>query len=330
MTTARQFDLVVVGDANPDLILRGDLRPRFGQVEQLLDAADLVLGGSAAIVAAGAARLGLATGIVSRVGADQFGESVVAQLRERGVDVQSITRDPAYPTGLTVVLAEPDDRAILTLLGAIPTLRPKQVTDEVLTSTRHVHVAAYFLHPHLAAGLPQLFARAHRAGCTTSLDTNWDPAERWDGVREALVETDVFLPNTAELLAVASPLASTSSPSLPCPDEEQLALWHDAAAKLAVNGTLVVVKAGERGAFAVGAAARASAPALQVDVVDTTGAGDSFDAGFLTAWLEGRPLTQCVQWAAAAGSLSTRAAGGTEAQATVAEVMQHAEIESVR
>lgn len=295
------FDVLVVGDANPDLVLRGDVRPRFGQEEQLLSAADLVLGGSAAITAAGCARLGLRTGLLARVGDDIFGAFTRERLRERGVEL--LVPAGPVPTGLSVILSAPDDRAILTLPGAIPTLRPEDVTDELLGAARHVHVASLFLQPALAAGLAGVFARARARGVTTSLDTNWDPSGRWDGVGEILAATDVFLPNTAELLAVT-----------------RQSDVDTAAAALVGAGTTVVLKDGARGARAWWPGGECKAPGLPVDVVDTTGAGDSFNAGFLAARRSGRPVPDAVAWAAAAGSLSTRAAGGTAAQATADEV----------
>jgi len=202
----RDLDVLVVGDANPDLVLRGDVVPRFGQAEQLLDAADLVLAGSAGIVAAGTARLGLRTALVAHVGRDLFGQLVVSALAERGVDVTGLHVEDDVPTGLSVVLSAPDDRAILTRLGALTRLDPDAVGDDLLARARHVHVASWFLLPGLASRGAGLLARARAAGCTTSLDTNWDPARRWAGVREALAVTDVLLPNEAELVALAGAL----------------------------------------------------------------------------------------------------------------------------
>ena len=144
----------MVGDANPDLVLRGDVAPRWGQAEQLLDSADLTLGGSAAIVAAGAARLGLRTALVARVGADLLGEQVLAWLRAREVDVSRVAILPTESTGLSVILSGAEDRSILTLPGAIPLLQPADVDDATLEAVRHVHVASFFLQPTLAAGLP--------------------------------------------------------------------------------------------------------------------------------------------------------------------------------
>jgi ribokinase len=296
------FDVLVVGDANPDLVLRGDVRPRFGQAEQLLTAADLVLGGSAGITAAGCARLGLGTALLAAVGDDVFGTVTREFLESRGVRLIAATTK-GVPTGLSVILSEPDNRAILTLPGTIPALRPADVTDELLRQARHVHVSSLYLQPELAAGLAGVFARAKGHGLTTSLDTNWDPAERWASIGDILAHTDVFLPNANELLAVTG--AAT-------PD--------DAAARLVAAGTTVVMKDGPRGGRAWWPGGECAAPGRRMEVVDTTGAGDSFNAGFLAARLDGQPMPAAVAWAAAAGSLSTRAAGGTAAQATLAEL----------
>ncbi len=150
-------DVLVVGDANPDLLLTGDTVPRFGQAEQLLDAADLVLGGSAGIVACGLAQLGIRTALAAVVGDDAFGGIVLDRLGAAGVDVSAITTDPDRATGLSVILSQPHDRAILTLPGTIPALTADAVREACARlRPRHVHIASYFLQPALAAALPSL------------------------------------------------------------------------------------------------------------------------------------------------------------------------------
>jgi ribokinase len=302
--TADRSRVLVVGDLNPDLVLVGDVVPRFGQAEQLLDAAELVIGGSAGIAAHGLARLGRPVSLVAAVGADLFGTQVCGQLAAAGVAVEHVLRRPGVPTGLSVVLSGGDDRAILTLPGAIPTL----TVDEVLrslsrlagTGVTHVHVCSLFLQPGLMAGVNRLLVEASSLGLTTSLDTNGDPARRWQGVQELLPLLDVLFPNRAEVIALGQ-------------DDDP----YVAGARLADHGPLIVVKNGALGAFAVTAAGeRLEVSGEPVAAVDATGAGDSFDAAFLDAWLDDLPLAECVRRAVVAGALSVRALGGTAGQAT--------------
>ncbi|HRE27240.1 MAG TPA: carbohydrate kinase family protein, partial [Anaerolineales bacterium] len=126
-TDHRELDVLVVGELNADLILRGPITPAYGQVEQLLDDATLAIGSSSAIFACGVARLGLKVGFIGKVGDDLFGRFMVDSLRERGIDTRGIQVDPSVKTGLTVILSRDDDRALLTYLGSIAALRPDLV-----------------------------------------------------------------------------------------------------------------------------------------------------------------------------------------------------------
>jgi sugar/nucleoside kinase (ribokinase family) len=295
------YDLLVIGDANPDVILTGDVTPEFGQIEKIVESGCMTIGGSASIVAAGAARLGLRTALVAVVGDDLLGHAQIAALRDRGVDTSSVKVDPSRPTGLGLVLSQGDDRAILTAVGTIDALSADMVDRELLGRSRHVHVASYFLQPHLRPGLPDLLRAARAAGASTSLDTNWDPSGSWDAaLEETLPLVDVFLPNLAEACALTG-----------MTDAEA------AVERLARTADTVAVKLGADGALARQGANHATAEPISVDVVDTTGAGDSFDAGFLFGRLQGWPLDRSLALACACGSLSTQAVGGVDAQPTL-------------
>lgn len=299
------LDLLVLGDANPDLILTGDVEPVFGQTEKLVEDADLVVGGSGAITACAAARLGLRVAFVGVLGRDVFGRFMLEALTERGVDVSRCVTDPDRPTGLSVILSRREDRAILTSVGSIADLRAELVDDELLGAARHVHVSSYFLQDALRPALPALFERAHAAGATTSVDPNWDPAERWDaGLLPLLARTDVFLPNSVEARAITAV------------DDVDVA-----AQTLAERGTVVAMKSGKGGGLAIAGDETVRTGSIPAAVVDTTGAGDAFDAGFLAGRLAGWPLGRCLALAVACGSLSTRAIGGTGAQPTMEEAL---------
>ncbi len=302
------FDLVVVGDANPDVVVRG--APRllpYGQRERLVDSGDLVLGGSGAITACGAARLGLRTAFVGRVGADAAGDFALAAMARRGVDVRACVVDHEHPTALTVVLVDGVDRSILTAPGCLPFSSLDDLDHDLVATARHVHVSSYFLQPRLTATLPAWFAALREAGIGTSMDTNDDPSGAWDSaVRNSIAHTDVILPNEEEAIALVG-----------C-EPGDLA---EACRRLATMSRLPVVKRGANGGWAWRDGRAVSVPGLPVEPVDTVGAGDSFNAGFIAGLLSGLGDVGALRLATACGSLSTLAAGGTAGQPTLGEAM---------
>ena len=307
MKSTRTIDVLVLSEINPDLVLTGGEsgEPVFGQVERLLAGAELTIGGSGTIFASGAARLGLRTVVVGLVGDDPFGAFITEQLRQHGVDTAGVVVSPSVPTGLTVILNRGEDRAILTHPGAMSAMTTDLVDASLVARARHIHVSSYFLQTGLQPGLPSLLRSFRAKGGTVSLDTNWDPAERWaDGVHELLTDVDVILPNEAEACA----LAGTDD-------------LEEAAAILARTVPQVVVKRGRRGAYAQFGNERITSPSIVVDVADTTGAGDSFDAGYVHSLLLDLAPLDRLRMAAVCGALSTRALGGTAAQATLEEAL---------
>jgi sugar/nucleoside kinase (ribokinase family) len=303
------FDILVAGEINPDLILSGNVVPVFGQVEKLVTQARLAIGSSAAIFACGAARLGLRVGFIGVCGEDVFGRFMLEQMGKRSVDVKNVIRIQDGETGLSVILNRGTDRAILTFPGLIGALTEGDIPDDLLRRTRHLHVASYFLQTLLQPSLPQLFARAHHFNASTSLDTNWDPAGEWTRVRELLPLVDVFLPNGAEARAITG-----------LDDTVQTALV------LARYAGTAAVKLGSDGAVGAQGERVVRSPALAVHVEDTVGAGDSFDAGFLCGYLNGWDLEDSLHLGAICGSLSTRSAGGTDAQPNLGEARSYLKI----
>jgi sugar/nucleoside kinase (ribokinase family) len=157
-------------------------------------------------------------------------------------------------------------------------------------------MSSLFLQRQLLPHVPDLFRRMKASGLTTSLDTNDDPDDRWEGIEEILPHVDILLPNEREAKKIARA------------DDLETAL-----SQLAQKVPTVVVKMGASGAVAVRDGQRFSAPAVPVTVVDPVGAGDSFDAGFLHQFLRGADVTTCLAYGNLCGAFSTTDCGGTEA-----------------
>jgi sugar/nucleoside kinase (ribokinase family) len=296
--------VLVAGEINPDLILQGYRSFPAPGKEVLVDDFVMTLGSASAICAMGLARLGRPVGFTGKVGADPWGDYCLETMAAAGIDVTRVHRDRDLKTGVTVSISSPRDRALVSFLGAMGALAGEDLPDGVFAGFGHLHVSSYFLQEKLRPSLRDVFSRARRRGLTTSVDPGFDPTERWGkDLLEALSEADVFLPNEVELAA----LSGTS-------DVEQ------ALARLDNGHTRIVAKLGAKGCVAREGGRLLRAEALPVQPVDTTGAGDSFNAGFLHAWLDGRPLAECLRWGAACGSLSTRGVGGSGRQADAREV----------
>ena len=299
-----RWDLLVIGELNVDIIATGLERlPELGK-EILAPSLELRMGSSSAICAAAASKLGLRVGFVGKVGDDLFGRFVVERLQELGVDTGPIIVDPSIRTGATIAISTPQDRGFVTYLGSIAALTPEEVDHNLFEQARHVHSSSFFLQQGLQPGYPHLFAAARMRGCTTSLDTGYDPLERWDSTLwDTLRQADIFLPNEVEAPAItgrADPRA--------------------AAEVLAEVVPTVVVKLGGGGALARQGERCVQVSAFPVEVIETTGAGDTFNAGFLTAWLKGLTLEESLTLGVAAGSLSVTKVGGSEGAPTLEEM----------
>jgi sugar/nucleoside kinase (ribokinase family) len=300
----RIMKILIAGEMNPDLVLRNaSAFPEPGK-EVLVDDLLMTVGGSSANCAVGLARLGNQVTFATKIGQDVWGDFCLESMKAEGVDTSLMIRDPALKTGITVAVTSIKERAFITYLGSIAALQPEDVPEAQFGSFRHFHVGGYYLQEALRRGLKKLFVAAHRQGLTTSLDCGYDPSEKWGAeILDTLAEVDVFLPNESEVCAISrrrDPIEGLRA--------------------LSGGRTLVVAKLGPDGCAALEGSQLRFVPSFQVRVVDTTGAGDSFDAGFLHAWLNRRPLVECLRFGTACGALSTRGMGGTTTQPTAHEV----------
>jgi sugar/nucleoside kinase (ribokinase family) len=291
-------DISIAGEINLDLIMYG--LPQVMAVERELLGTDfqLTLGSSSAILAHNLAVLGASVGFVTLVGEDPLGKIALDRLGASGVDLSRVRVRPGTTgTGVTLVLPHGNKRHILTYLGTMAELSLGDIDVDYLKSAGHFHLSSLFLLRSLEPDLPALFRELKSAGMTISLDTNDDPSDQWGGVLpELLTYVDLLLPNESEACRLAN------KPTV-----------QEAIEELAHRVPWVAVKCGPRGSLVSTGGKLVSAPGVLVQPVDTIGAGDSFNAGFLFGWLKGWPPAQCAYAGNITGALSTLRVGGTEA-----------------
>ncbi|HMH11830.1 MAG TPA: carbohydrate kinase family protein [Edaphobacter sp.] len=291
------FDITIAGELNLDLILYGLPAEMHTERELLANDFCVTLGSSSAIVAHNAANLGARVAFTTLVGTDDFGRLAIDRLRAAGVDISRAVQHNTIATGVTILLPHGDQRHILTFPGTIPELTVANLDFDFLLQARHFHISSLYLQKGLQIGLSDLLNRLKQAGLTISLDTNDDPENRWGGpLTEILPYIDVFMPNEDEICRMTN-----------CGDLD------NAIQALAIEIPTIVVKRGSHGARIYEHGLAVDVAPLNVVPVDTIGAGDSFDAGFLRAYLLSKDTVTCARAGNITGALSTQASGGTEA-----------------
>jgi sugar/nucleoside kinase (ribokinase family) len=290
--------VIVIGELNIDAVASGLIEePRMGR-EILASDFQLTLGSASAIFACGVAKLGHGVTFVSKVGADDFGEFCLAELRKAGISTRHVSREKNLKTGVTISLSTHKDRALVTYPGSIAAMGSEHIKRSWLKGHKHLHMTSYFLQTRLQPSFPEFFRDAREMGLSTSFDPNSDPSNVWgDSINSVFAYTDVLFLNEEEALQLTrAPNAKT------------------ALGTLSDKVACVVIKLGRRGAIAVKEGAISSAAGFIVDSKDTTGAGDSFAAGFVSSYLRGESIAECLRTGNACGALSTLQAGGTGGQ----------------
>ena len=311
----KSYDIVTAIDVCVDLLVFDEVFDlEFGQKEKLIKDYQLELGGSAAIFACQTAKLGLRTTGPGVYGKDFFGYFFRDKLERSGVETHYLKCRESVKTALGIAFCRSDDRAILTYPGTINADGLEGKLLELAENTRHLHIGSYYLAENLQPWYKRIVKKAKSMGATVSLDTNWDPDEQWNsGVWEILPSVDVFLPNENEIKAL------TGKSTL----EEALNV-------LGPIIPVIVVKQGERGAVVYHEHRMTQVHSIDVEIVDTVGAGDSFNAGFLYGFLNGYNLETCLQIGSICGGMCTTKVGGVEGQITIDKLHQQLEISSSR
>ncbi len=294
MKNVKKLDAMVAGDLFMDIVMSGfAFWPQPGQ-ESVASHYCREIGGGAAITAAGLAKLGSRTGVLGVVGHD--GAWLVDRLRRIGVDTAGIAYDLHEPTAFTVAVTSPEDRSFFTYLGAnhrFPEILMEAATEHLLAHARHVHLGCA---PDLDS-IVELLPALRQNECSISLDVGWHHQWLTDSRSiGVLPQVDIFFPNELEGAAMTG--------------EQEPAEMLKAFANAGAN--IVALKLGSQGSALLWKGAVLMGDPYPVEAVDTTGAGDCFDAGFLHAWLKGEPPETCLRVGTICGALSTLSLGGLE------------------
>lgn len=296
--TENKPDVIVIGELNVDIILNDiESFPVIGK-EIIANKMSVTLGSSSAIFASNLSSLSPDVAFIGKIGKDNFAQVVLSTLERKNVNTSHIIESTSLSTGATLVLNYDQDRAMVTYPGAMTDLCLEDIDFGFLSRARHMHFSSCFMQPGIRKDISTLFRKAKELGLTTSLDTQWDPEEKWDlPLEELLPYVDIFLPNFQEFKFL------TRSNTV-----------EDGIRKIQHFAHYIIIKNGSDGAMAWNGKELIIQPAfINNNVVDCIGAGDSFNAGFIKDFINKKPVKKCLETGALIGAINTTRAGGTDA-----------------
>lgn len=289
----KPYDAIVIGDANIDLVVAGcEEIPGPGQ-EVFVPNMTLHVGGGAALFSLALAKLGLKIAFNGILGEDGFGQFVRNQFSLYGIDTRYIRSSRKNNTGISIAINPEKDRSFITYAGTNSEISLKELDMDSVSSGRHVHLTGYrgsYNHREYV----DMTRKIRALGLTTSLDVGWDDTGEWyDGIFELMGEVDVFFMNEVEAMNYTG-RSST----------------EDCLRELSRHSRHIVLKLGSKGAVAAVGGTTTYRSGFPVTVKDTTGAGDSFNAGYIYGFLSGQDTEQCLLYANACGAMSVSQYGG--------------------
>ena len=301
--------ILCVGQLVADIIAAGVDYENLGSDTELVDDISIQNGGDCMNTAISLSRLGCEVVLCGKVGADLLGDFLTQKLCANGIDTRGLSVDHEVSTSSVVALVNHEgQRVFLYNGGSNEKLTADDVDPGLLTECGHLHIGGTYLLPGLdGAGAARLLKNAQMQGKTTSMDVTWDTSGRWFSVIEpCLPFLNLFMPSESE----ASKITNHTSP-------EEMAKF------LLANGVeTAIIKLGEKGAYIENAAGGFCQPAYSVPVVDTTGAGDAFVAGFLSRYTAGADLRECARIATGAAAHCIGAIGATTGVPDIVTVEQ--------
>ncbi len=300
--------LLAIGDINVDIMMGGLASLPQVDREITCQSFEITMGSSAAIFAVAYACLGGKISFLGLAGQDAYGDFMLDGMKRFGIATDLVRRTDHVKTGVTVNLIYQHTRSQVTYPGTIAEFSGSDIDEQVFRGFDHVHFAGPYQQTRFRPDITRLLQLAKGLGMTASLDPQWDATECWEYMDEWLPLLTYLFVNEDE----AQSIAGTS-------DVEEACIW------LAARTRQALVKAGAAGVYLVGTGKLVQVPGIPVEVADTTGAGDTFDAAFLFERLESAAeLTEAAAFANAAAARSCRFVGGVGARSSYQDVVAFA------
>ena len=293
----KEWDVFVFGDANIDMNIPNVKHlPCAGQ-EELVDTMKTFVGGGAALFTLGLGRLGMHCAFQGVIGDDLYGEFILQEFKEKNIDTRFVSKSKETGTGISLSFTNEQDRGFLTYQGGNAKVNIQNINLEEVSKARHIHITGYEGNRNHREYLQFMKTLKQRQDVTISFDLGWDPEEIWDRkIYELFPYIDVLFMNETEAVHYSG-----------------LENVKKAAEKFASMCGTAVVKLGKNGSLAVKNGKLYQVNPFAVQVRDTTGAGDSFNAGFVYGFLMDKDTEECLRLGNACGALSVTALGGNSA-----------------
>lgn len=290
----KKWDVYIYGDVNIDLVIPGvDHFPKPGQEEEVATMETFV-GGGAALFTLGLGKLGMHPVFQGEVGDDCYGELIVQEFYKKNVDCKLLKRSKTEKTGISISFTNEKDRSFLTYRGTNARISIREIQMDHVMEARHIHVTGYEGTANHKEYLELLKRVKNETDATVSFDLGWDASGEWyGGIDQLFPYIDVLFMN--EMEAVHYSRKETAK---------------EAAEIFAQSCGIAVIKMGRLGSLAVKKGTYYEAASFAVRAVDTTGAGDSFNAGFIYGFLNGFDPQTCLEYGNGCGALNVTALGG--------------------
>ncbi len=298
--------VLVAGDINVDVMMGGLQSLPVVDKEVMCESYDVVMGSSAVICAAAYASLGGSASFLGLAGNDDYGNFMLKGMKELGIHTDRVLRTDKFRTGVTVNMIFGNTRTQVTYPGTITEFDGRDITAETLSGFDHIHFAGPYQQTKLRPEITRLLKLAAAQKMTSSLDPQWDMTEKWDYMDQWLPLLTYLFVNEGEALSM------TKAASL-----------EEACKTLQSKTHCAVLKAGKDGSMVFADGKIHHVAARSVKVVDTTGAGDCFDAGFLFGTFEKKlPVQEALKIGNATGSRSCMFGGGVAHRSTYDDIVK--------